>query len=141
MDFRSSRIQGLPLDICLAETSANVKNRYTGIFTIDGDTVRFHMVVFDTGMRTYFKNGRGGLIVDLITDDAEESGESEIYEWTGMIFYISRIDLFRHLINRSFAQGIRVPNSVIKFEPIGMQVITPDVSAPLSLQLQMQHLE
>lgn len=86
MEFTAIKVRGVPYTVCSAETAVNVKNRFTGIFILDGLNIRFHMIVFDTDVKPFYKKGRAGLIVDLVTDDVTESGESELYGWNGKDF-------------------------------------------------------
>jgi hypothetical protein len=86
MDFNTIQIHEIPFSVCSAETTANVKNKLTGIFAIEGAEVRLQMIVFDTDIKPFYKDGRAGLIVDLITDDVGERGEREFFEWNGKNF-------------------------------------------------------
>lgn len=86
MSFTSIRDQDSELELCLAETSANVKNRYTGIFSLDKKNYRFQMVLFDTDIRLFRRNGKIVLVVRLVTDDSTGEGESDTYEWNGENF-------------------------------------------------------
>lgn len=86
MIFTKLKSRYISSEICLAETSSSVKNRYTGIFIIRNNIPKLNMTVFDTGIKIKEQNGKTNLVVDLVTDNATGEGESDVYEWNGRNF-------------------------------------------------------
>lgn len=87
LQFHISKLRKAPFKVCFVDSIANVKNRYTGVFTFDEATPILQMIVFNTDIKPMVgPRGRVNLIISLVTDDSNEDAEHNRYEWHGKKF-------------------------------------------------------
>ena len=82
IEFDVTCLPGAPNKICVAQGSANVKNRYMGVFTFHDNDVQPQLIVFGRDLMVQpSKNGGTELKLYDVTDDDDESGDITTYRW------------------------------------------------------------